>query len=63
MKGKELAAALNVSNSLITKWTKAGCPVVYMGEIVGTKRGACPRYRLDSVMAWLEQRNVKEVQA
>ena len=57
MRGKELAAALNVSPSLVSTWAKEGCPVEYMGKVQGSKRGACPRYRIEDVRAWLKQRN------
>lgn len=51
---KELARALRVSIGTVRKWNGEGCPRFLIGK--GTGKGSRPRYELDKVKAWLEQR-------
>lgn len=49
LKAENLAKALDgVSVAAIRRWTIEGCPVVKIGRL--------RRYRLNDMLAWLEQR-------
>lgn len=53
---REIARALGISEPTVTALTRQGMPCVYIGKIVGVRRGARPRYDLDKVRTWLEER-------
>ena len=48
LKASDLARAVGVSRSVVYQWVKLGLPVV-------RAPGVGPRYRLQSVMKWVEQ--------
>lgn len=50
----ELARTLGVSIGTVGRWTRGGCPCFHIGITAGP--GSRPRYELDKVRAWLEQR-------
>lgn len=52
----KLAAELGVSINTITTWSKEGMPVIYVGKVRHSVRGARTRYILERVLDWLEQR-------
>lgn len=52
---RELAARLGVHPVTIAEWEKCGCPFVYIGKLMNGK-GSRPRYELEKVKAWLENR-------
>ena len=52
---KEIAALLGVGSLTIAAWEKQGCPAVYIGKLTNGK-GSRPRYDLEKVKAWLENR-------
>lgn len=54
--GKELASEMKVSLGTITRWTKEGCPCVYIGRVMEPRRGSRPRYNLAEVETWLKTR-------
>ena len=56
---RELAASLRVSKHTVIAWTKEGCPCVYYGIKCSPGRGSRPRYDLEKVKAWLDQRSKK----
>ncbi len=56
---RELAAFLRVSKHTVISWTKEGCPRVYYGIKCSPGRGSRPRYDLEKVKAWLEERSKK----
>lgn len=45
---EKLAQTLDCSLAAIRRWTLEGCPVVRLGRL--------RRYRLNDMLAWLEQR-------
>ena len=62
--GSELAEKMRVSRALVSRWTKEGVPCVFIGRVRESRRGARPRYDVQQVRAWLENRSAgKEVQA
>lgn len=56
---RELAASLRVSKHTVIAWAKEGCPCVYYGIKCSPGRGSRPRYDLEKVKAWLEERSKK----
>lgn len=56
---REIAEALRVSKNTVTAWTREGLPCIYIGKITEPRRGARPRYDLEKVKAWLEERSKK----
>ena len=50
----ELAKHFKVAPDTITRWTKQGLPVIYIGKIKEVAKGARPRYLLSQVRTWLE---------
>lgn len=52
---KEIAALMGVGILTIAAWEKQGCPAVYIGKLTNGK-GSRPRYDLEKVKAWLENR-------
>lgn len=51
-----LAEKLGVSRALVSRWTKEGCPCVYIGRVMEPRRGSRPRYNLAEVETWLKTR-------
>lgn len=40
-------------------WVRMGMPCIYIGRVTEPRRGARPRYDLEKVKAWLEERSKK----
>lgn len=59
MKQHELAASMRVSRNTVISWTREGCPCVYYGVKCSPGRGSRPRYDLEKVKTWLEERSKK----
>lgn len=57
---KEIAALLGVGVGTVAEWGKQGCPAVYIGKLTNGK-GSRPRYDLEKVKAWLENRTAAGV--
>lgn len=56
----QLAKKMGVSKNTITKWIRAGVPCVYMGEVLASRKGSRPRFELEKVMKWLEERSMQK---
>lgn len=50
----ELAKNLHIAPDTVTRWTKQGLPVLYIGKVKEVAKGARPRYLYSQVMKWLE---------
>ena len=53
---KELAAELKLSVSCIGSLMKEGLPCLYVGTVCRRGRGSRPRYVIDEVVAWMQER-------
>ena len=50
---------MGVSKNTVTQWRKEGLPCIYIGKVTEPRRGSRPRYNLEKVKAWLEERSKK----
>ena len=57
---KEIAALMGAGVATVAEWEKQGCPAVYIGKLTNGK-GSRPRYDLEKVKAWLENRTAAGV--
>nr|DAW90864.1 MAG TPA: Redirecting phage packaging protein C packaging protein, DNA Binding [Bacteriophage sp.] len=55
----ELAQSLRVHKNTVSMWARMGMPCIYIGRVTEPRRGARPRYDLEKVKAWLEERSKK----
>lgn len=55
----QLAQTIGVSKNTVTQWRKEGLPCIYIGKVTEPRRGSRPRYDLEKVKAWLEERSKK----
>lgn len=53
---RELAGLLGVSVSTVRRWSRNGCPRVYIGQAT-SGAGSRPRYNVEEVRAWLHERS------
>lgn len=55
----QLAQTMRVSKNTVSQWRKEGLPCIYIGKVLEPRRGSRPRYDLEKVKAWLEERSKK----
>ncbi len=56
------AAALGIKESTLRGYRRAGCPVVFAGNVI-TGGGSRPRYNPHAVAAWMAERSAAAVNA
>lgn len=56
MTRRDLAKHFKIAPDTVTRWSKQGLPVLYIGKVKEPAKGARPRYILSEVMTWLENR-------
>lgn len=56
----DLAKELGVSKNTVTLWVKLGVPCLTIGRQPKSRQGSRPRFELEKVMKWLEERSMQK---